>query len=305
MCTETARSFRLSVLQGVCYKRTRSVYGPNKEKFVFAQSLSLFSCILNVIFAKMLLVTFLKEGVDTTRKAYYAISAFTYLGAMIASTIALEYLNYATQVVGKSCKPIPVMILGVLIGRKHYGPAKYLTIFVIVVGVCLFMYKDHKATKASQSMFGTGELLLLVSLTLDGVTGAIQNRMKTEHKTKSGTMMLMTNLWSVLYLIAAQIFTQEVWAFLAFVQRFPHMLYNVLLFALAGALGQTMIFRIVSEYGPLSCSVVTTTRKFFTVLGSVIIFNNPLGNRQWVGVVLVFSGLLLDSYLSGKKKSVD
>lgn len=295
----------------VCYfyygllqeKITKSVYGPNEEKFTYAQSLLLFSCIMNVIFAKMMLVTFLKEGVDTTRRAYYMISAFTYFGAMLASTMSLEYVSYATQVVGKSCKPIPVMILGVLVGRKRYTFSKYVAILIVVVGVGLFMYKDKNNIKASQSTFGTGELFLLLSLTLDGLTGAVQDRMKAEHKTKSGNMMLMTNLWSLLYLVAAQLMTHELWAFLAFVQRFPYLLYNVLLFSLAGALGQTFIFRTVSEFGPLSCSVVTTTRKFFTVLGSVIIFSNPLSNRQWLGVVLVFTGLLFDTYLSKTKKT--
>ena len=55
------------------------------------------------------------------------------------------------QVVGKSCKPIPVMILGVLIGRKRYPLLKYLFILLIVIGVALFMFKDGKSNKAAES----------------------------------------------------------------------------------------------------------------------------------------------------------
>ena len=47
----------------------------------------------------------------------------------------------------------------------------------------------------------------------------------------------------------------------------------------------------VSEFGPLPCSIVTTTRKFFTVLGSVIFFGNSLLPHQWCGAVLVFTGV--------------
>ena len=43
------------------------------------------------------------------------------------------------QVVGKSCKPIPVMILGVIIGRKSYALKKYLFVLLIVIGGC-FVY---------------------------------------------------------------------------------------------------------------------------------------------------------------------
>ena len=51
-------------------------------------------------------------GTDSTPMTYYAIAAFTYLTAMVSSNKALLWVNYPTQVIGKSCKPIPVMILG-------------------------------------------------------------------------------------------------------------------------------------------------------------------------------------------------
>ena len=49
---------------------------------------------------------------DTTSEVKYALCACSYLGAMVSSNTALQYVNYPTQVLGKSCKPIPVMLLG-------------------------------------------------------------------------------------------------------------------------------------------------------------------------------------------------
>lgn len=46
----------------------------------------------------------------------------------------------------------------------------------------------------------------------------------------------------------------------------------------------------VVSFGPLTCSIVTTTRKFFTILGSVILFGNVMTSLQWIGTVLVFLG---------------
>jgi len=62
---------------------------------------------------------------------------------------------------------------------------------------------------------------------------------------------------------------------------------------------QYFIFMCVSEFGPLPCSVATTTRKFFTVLASVIIFGNSLISRQWFGACFVFAGIysMLTVYL--------
>ncbi|KAK3740315.1 hypothetical protein QZH41_000880 [Actinostola sp. cb2023] len=83
------------------------------------------------------------EKKDSTPMLWYGACAFTYLGAMLASNKALQWVSYPTQVLGKSCKPIPVMILGVLLARKSYPLTKYLCVFLIVAGVALFMYKEN------------------------------------------------------------------------------------------------------------------------------------------------------------------
>lgn len=67
---------------------------------------------------------------------------------------------------------------------------------------------------------------------------------------------------------------------------------------------QFFIFKTVTEFGPLTCSIVTTTRKLFTMLGSVILFGNTLTQRQSLATVIVFTGLLLDAIESKKNKSI-
>jgi hypothetical protein len=58
----------------------------------------------------------------------------------------------------------------------------------------------------------------------------------------------------------------------------------------------------VTTFGPLTCSIVTTTRKFFTILVSVLFYGNSLVSRQWLGVVFVFLGLGLDSMFGKTRK---
>lgn len=55
---------------------------------------------------------------------------------------------FVLQVVAKSGKPIPVMILGVLLGRKSYPLKKYLFVLLVVIGVALFMFKDGKSNSS-------------------------------------------------------------------------------------------------------------------------------------------------------------
>ena len=69
-------------------------------------------CIGNYLYAKAMAGFSSSPGTDSTPTTYYAIAAFTYLTAMVSSNKALLWVNYPTQVIGKSCKPIPVMLLG-------------------------------------------------------------------------------------------------------------------------------------------------------------------------------------------------
>lgn len=284
---------------------TKGKYGEGQkaEKFQYVMSLVLLQTIINSLFAKAAMMLFTRET-DTTPTKYYAACSITYLGAMLASNQALQYVSYPTQVLGKSAKPIPVMVLGILLAKKRYPAAKFLFLLMICMGVSLFLYKDQQKSTVSDDkpIIGVGEILLLVSLTFDGLTGASQDRMRAGYKTGAYQMMLHVNLWSVLWLAIATTASGEIIQVLGFIQRYPSVLLKMVSFGIASAIGQVFIFITVTSFGPLPCSIITTTRKFFTILASVIIFANPMNSRQWVGTFLVFTGLGLDSVYGKENK---
>ncbi|KYM82075.1 Solute carrier family 35 member B1 like protein [Atta colombica] len=183
-----------------------------------------------------------------------------------------------------------------------YPIRKYIFIFLIVIGVALFMYKDGNVSKKqAESQLSVGELLLLLSLTMDGLTSAVQERMRAEHNSKSGHMMLNMNFWSVIFSSTVILISGELFEFIRFLQRYPSTIWHITTFSMAGAFGQYFIFLTVAEFGPLPCSIITTTRKFFTVLGSILIFGNNLSLRQWLSTLIVFLGLFLDAMYGNDK----
>lgn len=201
--------------------------------------------MINFFLAAMLIAKPQKE--DNTNYVFYASCSLTYLLAMVTSNMALRWLPYPTQVVGKSAKPIPVLLLGVLVGNKKYDLKKYICIFTIVVGVVLFMFKDGKASNAkTDESFGLGEVLLIFSLSMDGLTGAIQDRMRAASRPSAQQMMLAMNGWSILILMPALLLTGEMFQFVAFTSKYPFLLVNLTLLALTGAVGQLFIFMMVN-----------------------------------------------------------
>lgn len=287
-------------------KITRGSYGEDNEKFKFPMVLVLFQCVINATFAKAM--TIYKRGTaldfvrDRTPTWIYACCGGSYMFAMLSSTNALKYVPYPTQVIGKACKPIAVMILGILWAGKRYSMVKMACVCTIVVGVIMFMYNPEKAAGGSGFTMGFGESFLALSLLLDGLTGVFQEKMRSEeYKTTEHNMMYNMNFWGCAILAVLVVVSGECWLFIDFAIKYPIVFGLIGVYGACSAIGQHFIFVTVVTFGPLTCSVITTTRKFFTVLCSVFLFNNPMTLQKWLATLLVFTGLGLDA-VYGKKK---
>jgi solute carrier family 35 (UDP-galactose transporter), member B1 len=237
---------------------------------------------------------------NQTPQGWFAAAAFTYVSAMVCGNMALRTITYPTQVIAKSSKPIPVMLLGVLLAHKRYTVQKYFFVLMIVVGVILFIYKDGKS-KEGETNGHIGLIFIGMSLLSDGVLGAIEDRMRAATKPSALNFMFSINMFSAVFLTAGAVVTGEVLGFYEFATKYPEILFKIGSAAFVGSFGQIFIFMMISEFGPLPCSIVTTTRKFFTVLISVIFLGNPLSGRQEIATVLVFGALFADAFW-GKKQ---
>ena len=225
-----------------------------------------------------------------------------YFSAMLASNYALKWVSYPTQVIGKSCKPIPIIILTTLLAKKGESPKRWLAVSCIVVGVVTFnLFKPGKSLEYSLSV---GDVLILVSLLFDGLTASFQEVIRSKYKTDSYLMMYELNKWAVIILFPFVLFG-EGFEVVQFMVKNPEVIVMILAFSFTSAIGQNFIFLTISNFGPLSLSLITTLRKFFTVLGSIIVFGHVLTNYQKISVAVVFTGILLDTWVkSSKKKTV-
>ena len=68
-----------------------------------------------------------------------------------------------------------------------------------------------------------------------------------------------------------------------------------------GALGQLFIFLTINKFGALTLTLVTTTRKFFSILISSFVLGSTLVGQQWAGIGLLFAGLLWNMQIKSSK----
>ena len=236
--------------------------------------------------------------------AAIATSGVSQMLAMAFANEALRFVSFPTQVLGKSCKMIPVMIGGVVAGRK-YRASQYAQVAVVTAGVVAFNLgkprRGHAgAPVAEDSAYGLA--LIAASLAMDLVTAALQDRVKTatarlnpdraSPKTSMFESMLWTNAGGACAAFLLAVGTGQLGTGLAFCARHVAAARNVAFYALASVIGQLFVYFTITEFDPLVLSTVTTTRKIFSTVYSAA--RSPaaaMTRAQWGGCAAVFAAI--------------
>eukprot|EP00316_Scyphosphaera_apsteinii_P008716 CAMPEP_0119299462 /NCGR_PEP_ID=MMETSP1333-20130426/1535_1 /TAXON_ID=418940 /ORGANISM="Scyphosphaera apsteinii, Strain RCC1455" /LENGTH=441 /DNA_ID=CAMNT_0007300907 /DNA_START=26 /DNA_END=1351 /DNA_ORIENTATION=+ len=233
-------------------------------------------------------------------------SGISQMLAMAASNEALRFVSYPTQVLGKSCKMVPVMAGAIVLSGKRYSLIEYAQVILITLGVCIFNFggKKKKSGKADSPY---GLALIAASLLMDAFTGGLQDKVKVRTKelnpfpsgaSKRPSMhesMLWTNLSGCIVALLLALVSGHLISGFRFCSAHPQVLQAIVVYSVSSAVGQNFVYYTLTQFNPLVLTTVTTTRKIFSTLFSV--FRNPQNSllpMQWAGCMLVFIGLIGD-----------
>lgn len=130
----------------------------------------------------------------------YSFASFSNIMSAWFQYEALKFVNFPTQVLAKSCKIIPVMLMGKIISRTKFEFYEYLTAFLISIGMLAFLLgskSDHHSTSSINAL--TGILLLTMYLMFDSFTSNWQSDLFKNYSVSSIQMMCCVNLFSGLF----------------------------------------------------------------------------------------------------------
>jgi UDP-galactose transporter B1 len=267
---------------------------PSGQKFTQSWFLQAIEAFANVIVGFMgMMFTGRTGGLPLEM---FALSGATQVAAKACTSSALASgLSFPVATLAKSAKMAPVMVGGILLGGKKYSLRQYLQVGAIIAATVLVSMKKSKPGAAGSSILGV--VYICSSLALDGVTGGVQDKLKARCKAKDCKpqpydFMFWTNLFMFLVGLAVAFGLGEVAPGAAYMAANPTIMWKVVLFAACSAVGQSFIFFLVSEYGPLKSATVTTTRKIFSVLLSVFTKGHTLSAIGWAGIALGSLGIV-------------
>ena len=241
------------------------------------------------------------------------------LTCAVASPIgyqSLKFISFPLMILTKSSKPVPVMFVGVVLYKQSYKWYKYLSVFLICVGIGLFSSYNKTSTSTTATIGSynllIGITLVLLNLFLDGLTNNEQDLIFYKEKATSLQMMKYTNLWQAIYLLLfliilsiIQLNNSELYQSIIMIQNSSILQRDIIEFCLCSGIGQVLIFGIMKDYGSLAWVTISVTRKLFTILFSVFLFGHHVKAIQWFGIVCVFLGMTVDVVMSyNAKKTV-
>ncbi|KAI4354968.1 hypothetical protein L6164_003788 [Bauhinia variegata] len=225
-------------------------------------------------------------------KTYVKLSAVL-MGSHGLTKGSLAFLNYPAQIMFKSTKVLPVMIMGAFIPglRRKYPFHEYLSALLLVVGLILFTLAD---AQTSPNFSVIGVLMISGALVMDSFLGNLQEAIFTMNpETTQMEMLFCSTVVGLPFLIPPMLFTGEL--FKAWNSCSQHLyVYGVLVFeAMATFIGQVSVLSLIAIFGAATTAMTTTARKAVTLLLSYIIFTKPLTEQHGSGLLLIAMGIIL------------
>ncbi|KAH6802002.1 UDP-galactose transporter 3 [Perilla frutescens var. frutescens] len=296
------------IYQGVLQETVSTKrFGPDKKRFEHLAFLNLAQSVVCLIWS-FLMIKLWSNGGDAGAPWW------SYWSAGITNTIgpamgieALKYISYPAQVLAKSSKMIPVMLMGTLVYGIKYTFPEYVCTLLVAGGVSIFALSKTSSkitSKLAHPNAPIGYGLCFLNLAFDGFTNATQDSISARYpKTSAWNIMLGMNLWGTIYNLIFMFGWPYATGYDAinFCREHPEAAWDILLYCLCGAVGQNFIFLTISRFGSLTNTTITTTRKFVSIVVSSLSSGNPLSQKQWGSVAMVFSGLSYQIYLKWKK----
>ncbi|XP_062572958.1 UDP-xylose and UDP-N-acetylglucosamine transporter-like [Saccostrea cucullata] len=305
-------------------------------------------CCCNMIFLEYLisafptsgnLITFSQflfiscEGLITTSKfftvtpkiplrQYFGMVVYFFLVQVANNAAYMFRVSIPLQMIFRAGSMIPSLMLGVLILKRKYSRAKYLSVALVTAGIAIctitsaqqevkYVHEDKELSKDPETeaenvfkdlvLWTLGLVMLTVALFLTAGMGILQEKIYGQygkHPKESLFYNHFLPLPGFVFLASdishhVSLFNQTTPVSLGLGFSVPQMW----LFLAGNILTQYIcirsVFILTTECTALTVTLIVTLRKFVSLILSIFYFNNPFTSLHWIGTILTFIGVML------------
>lgn len=210
------------------------------------------------------------------------------------ANLCMSQINYPAKVLFKSANPVVTMIIGLLWFRRSYALRDYIVVFLLVLGLYLFITTDKNA--APQSTW-QGIFYVSLSMFFGASVPMIQEHCMTRYGATVEELLYYSFLGSTVFSFIFAGFVGELVPGLHFLYETGtlHMTLIFIVFTSVGFYGANFSTLLTQRFGSLVNGIANTTRKAITLGLSFALFpeRNVLTLHHIIGAAVFLMGLLL------------
>lgn len=218
------------------------------------------------------------------------------------SNTSLQYLNYPTQLLFKSCKLIPVMLGGIVLLRKRYTIFEYISAILLSLGLIELTFGNAYSDGIYFNLFGTG--IICCALFADAFIGNFQEGTMVQFNVSSREMALYAHMMGSAQLLLVLLLVGQLIPAFVFCWQNPIAYLYICLFSTCGYIGANFVLVMIKLFGAFVTTTVTSCRKFITLILSFFFFPKPFTIHYLIATLLVIIGISLHIY-SKNSESID
>ena len=239
----------------------------------------------------------------------FSVCALSNMMSSVCQYEALKYVSFTLQVMSKSCKVVPVMIMGLIMSNcnmKKYKANEWLVGCIFSIGMAVFFYSSKDVKTVDNTISGC--ILLLIYITLDTFTPNKQKEIYQEFKITSAEMMCFVNLFACIFMGLHLLINGGFYDGLKNMIADPYLALELGTLALCSALGQVCIYQTLKYFDPVMLSFLMALKQIILV-SITMIFSEDGSGLSWVavtGICIVFIGVMANigfKFKNQKEKS--
>jgi adenosine 3'-phospho 5'-phosphosulfate transporter B3 len=213
---------------------------------------------------------------------------------------ALSYLNYATRIVFKSAKIVPVMAFSVLIVGKKYNWKEWLSAAILVAGIVLFTLGDVASSPAFHPI---GVFLIAGALCVDAICANFEEKNFFRCETPSTTqeVLCFASLIGTFYGLVPLISSGAIQPAIAHSMQYTQVVPMIMGFSVLGYSSVSFILSLIKYYGATEAEIVKSLRKVLSIVISFMLFPKELNWKYIAGFAAVVVSTIYTFYLKQEK----
>mmetsp|Transcript_7378 Transcript_7378/g.18518 ORF Transcript_7378/g.18518 Transcript_7378/m.18518 type:complete len:392 (+) Transcript_7378:179-1354(+) len=226
---------------------------------------------------------------------------FCLLGSSSLANLSLNYINYPTKVVFRSCKLIPTMIVASIVNKKIFSVVEYCCAFCMCVGLVFFAAADWSL---APSFHPVGLAFVSLSVCADAFLPNLQERLFGMGSTRL-EVTFYTNIITLVAITFTTWLSGDLTECIYFVISSPHyteLCYMILVYTFIAYIAISCHMNIVRRFGGVSAVLLATARKGMTLVLSFLLFPKEFSWLYVLGALMVLGGLLASSLYKIRNK---